>query len=337
MLLIDAIFINNGGGKILLDYLYDVLDKTSLNIVMLIDERIKDEYEVKKSKRINCVFLKTFSERNKYLKENKNKFEKVLCFGNIPPNIKMNATTYTYFHQPMYLSIPKEFSLIEKIKFNMKIFILKKFDKNTNFWIVQNRFIKKGLGEKFKINSDRILEIPFYPPLSIQDVNIQREKNTFIFVSNATPNKNHIRLINSFCNFYDKFGIGRLILTVSDSFPEVKGIIADKVKLGYPIQNLGFITHEELCLYYRKSEYLIFPSLAESFGLGIVEAIENGCKVIGADLAYMYEACEPSLVFNPTDENSIYNSFCVATTQNLPDSKQNIYNKIDELIKLLKD
>ncbi|WP_300672940.1 glycosyltransferase [Soonwooa sp.] len=337
MILIDAIFINCGGGKILLDYLYQVLQESGLNVTMLIDERIKDEYILKQDKNISLFFLKKFSERNTFLKTNKNAFSKVLCFGNTPPNVKMKATVYTYFHQAIYFNIPKEFSLLEKVKFNIKIYVLKKYNKNTDFWMVQSDFIRKGLENKFKIENTRILEIPFYPPLSIQDLYVQREKNTFIFVSNATPNKNHIRLINSFCKFYDKFGIGRLTLTVSDSFPEVKGIIEDRQKQGYPIENLGFITRHDLCLYYRKSEYLIFPSLAESFGLGIVEAIENGCKVIGADLGYMYEACEPSLVFNPTEEQSIYDSFCIATSQNLPESKQNIYNKVDELIKLLKD
>ena len=46
---------------------------------------------------------------------------------------------------------------------------------------------------------------------------------------------------------------------------------------------------------YLSSEFLMFPSLTESFGLGLIEAIECGCKVIGADLPYTYEVCEPHL------------------------------------------
>src|SRR5690606_25097053 len=109
-----------------------------------------------------------------------------------------------------------------------------------------------------------------------------------------------------------------------------------KISEGYPIENLGFIHREDLYQHYQASEYLIFPSLAESYGLGIIEAIENGCKVIGADLPYMHEICQPSLVFNPEDMESIYESFCKAiTTQNLPESIAKTHNHINELLHLL--
>ncbi len=335
MILIDAIFINNGGGKILLDYLFEILEKEiSQNITMLIDERIRQEYEQKKSHHIKFIFFKTFSERNRYYKTNGNQFTKVLCFGNIPPNIRLKAKVFTYFHQPMYLNIPKEFGIIDTIKFRLKVLILRRFSKNSDYWLVQSDFIKDKLIKKFNLNSSKVIKLAFYPPFKDKQ-NYEREANSFIYISNANPHKNHTKLINAFCKFYDKYETGKLILTVNDSFSEVKQIIIQKQSEGYPIENLGFIHREELYKYYKKSEYLIFPSMAESFGLGIVEAIENGCKVIGADLPYMHEACTPSLTFNPNAENSIYENFVSAINSKLPDSVQKIYNQKDKLIKLL--
>ena len=75
--------------------------------------------------------------------------------------------------------------------------------------------------------------------------------------------------------------------------------------------------------------------MAESFGLGIVEAIENGCKVIGANLPYMYAACEPSLVFNPLDESSIADALEKSLEPKVKYSISNVNNRIDDLISIL--
>src|SRR5690606_13519896 len=115
-----------------------------------------------------------------------------------------------------------------------------------------------------------------------------REKNTYLFVSNATDHKNHKNLIEAFCKFFDKQQVGKLILTVSDFYAETFALIGKKIDEGYPIENIGFVKRDELGEIYQNAEYLIYPSLAESFGLGLLEAVDQGCKVIGADLPYTY-------------------------------------------------
>ena len=40
MILVDALYINNGGGKILLDYLILKLNESSLDVYYLLDDRI---------------------------------------------------------------------------------------------------------------------------------------------------------------------------------------------------------------------------------------------------------------------------------------------------------
>jgi glycosyltransferase involved in cell wall biosynthesis len=86
---------------------------------------------------------------------------------------------------------------------------------------------------------------------------------------------------------------------------------------------------------YRSSEFIIYPSLSESFGLGILEALENGCKVIGADLQYIHAVCKPSLVFDPESEESITEAFEKAIQTDLPPSEQKVFNEIDKLIQLI--
>jgi glycosyltransferase involved in cell wall biosynthesis len=335
MILLDALYVNGGGAKILLDYLVKHIERNNLDVFYLFDERINEPYSDISADR--KIFLRaSFFERYKFYLKNKNRFKKVLCFGNLPPNIKLNATVYTYFHQPMYLSIPAEFSFKEKLKFKLKIVVLKLIAKNTDYWLVQSKLIKEKLYNKFHFENENVIILPFYPEFGPSEV-IVRERNTYLYVSNANPHKNHSKLIAVFCRFYDKHKIGKLILTVNEEYQSTIKLIEDKKKLGYPIQNIGFVGRDELQRKYLSSEFLIFPSLTESFGLGLIEAIECGCKVIGADLPYTYEVCEPSLVFNPLDDNSFLEAFENSLSENIKISIPIIRNNITELINILQD
>ncbi len=336
MLLIDALYINNGGGKVLLDYLIKELNKTSIDVFYLFDSRLKDSNGLISQKR--KVYLHaSLVNRFMFYWHNQNKFDKVFCFASLPPNIRLKAKVFTYFQQSIYLKIPMEFDFKERVKFFMKTIVLNGFRNNTDYWVVQSNIIKGKLQEKYNISDRKILIIPFYPPV-IKDINPKhrREKHTYLYVSTAEPHKNHIKLINAFCEFYDEFKKGKLVLTVSEQFVEVFSLINAKIKLGYPITNVGFIKKEELQKIYLSSEYLIFPSITESFGLGIIEAIESGCKVIGANLPYTFVICKPSIVFEPQNKRSILKAFEKSLESNIQPTKQLVFNEINKMLDLLK-
>lgn len=335
MILIDAIYINNGGGLVLLNYLIQEIEKKQLIVQYLFDERIKNNHHPVLTNQV--TYLKSsFIIRHSFYIKNNHQFTKVLCFGNLPPNIRLKAEVYTYFHQQMYLNIPKEFSIKEQIKFKLKILILKFIAKNTDFWLVQSKLIKEKLSQKFHFESENIIVLPFYPQFGFIETPI-REKQTYFYVSNASPHKNHSKLIAVFCRFYDKYNLGKLVVTVNEDNQAILELIELKQKLGYPIKNIGFVGRDELQRQYLSSEFLIFPSLAESFGLGLIEAIECGCKVIGADLPYTYEVCEPSIVFNPLDDESFLDAFENSLKKDVKISIPKIKNNINELINILKD
>jgi glycosyltransferase involved in cell wall biosynthesis len=337
MILIDALYINNGGGKVLLDYLMQELNKLDTQIFYLLDKRIENIYYPINEKSEILFLEPSYFKRKNFYVANKDKFSRILCFGNLPPNVRNNkAISYTYFHQPLYLGLPDNMPVKEQIMFWIKTKVLNSVKKNTDYWLVQSDLIKSKFCERFKIDQEKVLLMPFYPPFqdNIQET-VEREKDTYVYISNASIHKNHIRLIDSFCKSYDIYKKGTLTLTVSEEFPELCRIINEKQKLGYPINNLGFIKRDELKIIYQSHEYLIFPSLAESFGLGLVEAIENGCKVIGADLPYTYAVCEPSIVFNPYDEKSMIDAFSLSFGNNIKHSVNKITNNIKQLINLL--
>lgn len=334
MLLFDAVFVNNGGGKVLLDYLITCLEKSNIEIIYLLDERIVNNHPPIVGKEIFYLKAGLF-HRHLFYKKHGEKFKKVLCFGNQPPTIRLHAEVHTYFQQQIFLSVPQEFSLMEKMKFLAKSFVLKYFKNNTDYWFVQSSIIKERLVSKFHLISNSVKVLPFYPPF--ENVNkVSRRKHTYLYVSGASAHKNHARLIEAFCEFFQRHKIGILILTVPQHFIEITELINQKKREGYPIENLGFIRRDELGQFYQSSEFVIFPSLAESFGLGLVEAIENGCKIIGADLPYTYAVCIPSIIFNPFDVNSILLALENSLAYSIRPTEQTIHNEIDALVEILK-
>lgn len=337
MLLVDAVFVNNGGGLVLLKYLLDEISKNNIKAFFLLDERAKPQLLDYSGDSVKFIHGSLFSRHNFY-KENIDLFSKVICFGNIPPTIKTDAKVFVYFQQKLYLEIPLGLSFKEKFFLKIKQIILSFLSENTNFWLVQSDYIGRELSEKYlKGNRDKVLNIPFYPEIDFRRNVVERRMGAFIFVSNSAPHKNHLRLIEAFCLAYDQEKRGQLTLTIPSYNRSLCEIVRNKNELGYPIKNVGFIEREKLIELYLSHEYLIFPSLAESLGLGLAEGIDAGCKVIAADLDYTYEVCKPSLVFDPLSVDSIRDSIVVALQNDLPHSRKLIANDITKLIQFLKD
>ena len=333
MILIDALYINNSGGKILLDYLIDELEQNEMKIYFLLDERIRNNHpEINKNK---VMYLKaSLLNRHAFYKKNKLNFSKVLCFGNLPPTLKLNVEVYTYFHQKLFLEIPKEILTKQKVIFQIKALLFQILQKNTDFWIVQTQVMKDNFLAKItKLNKGKVLVIPFYPSLKKGTIE-NRKKDVFVYVSSGSQHKNHFNLLEAFRNFYDDKKLGELHLTIGDEYVELNNMISKMTANGYPIVNHGFVPRELLGTIYGKAAFSIYPSLSESFGLGIIEAIENHCDIIGSDLAYTYAVCKPSLVFDPTKIHSIAMAFQLALEKKIQPTEQLVCNEIDKLINL---
>ncbi|KIC63426.1 glycosyltransferase [Chryseobacterium taiwanense] len=332
MILIDALYINNGGGKVLLDYLVKKLEKKYDNVFYIFDSRCSNDFQYVPEHR--KVYMKaSLVKRYQFYKNNNNKFGIFLCFGNLPPLIKLNLPVFTYFHNRLLINIPKHTVLKNFIMLKLKSLFLKIIVKNTDYVIVQSDIIKQEFLKEIRFEENKILPYPFYEPLNYPNTN--KIKNRFIYVSSGEEYKNHKRLLQAFKKAYDLTKSISLVVTIDSSYIKLYEEINILINKGYPIENLGFVSKEKLCLEYAKAEFTIYPSITESFGISIIEAIEGGCKVIGANLPYMHAVCKPSLLFDPLNIDSIENAILTAMNNTLPNTEQKIFNKIDDIISLL--
>ena len=334
MLLFDAVYINNGGGKVLLDYLIACLGGTEGKVVFLLDERVKGNHPPINGKEV--IYIKgSLVQRIKFYRRHGHRFNKVLCFGNLAPHIKLKAKVFVYFHQFLFLKLPDDISLYHKIIFKVKRFIFYRFTFNANNWLVQSANIKNELVHQFSwIKQKQVFVMPFYPPLSYKGT-VNRKQDSFVYISSGAEHKNHHNLLAAFKIFYDLNGCGELHLTVGDNFTSLNEAISLLKESGYPVINHGNVPREDLGFHYHNSKFLVYPSLAESFGLGIIEAIENGCIVVGADLPYLHAVCETPFIFDPSSATSIAAAMQLAFESENAVTKSLVKDHVGDIINLL--
>ena len=85
-----------------------------------------------------------------------------------------------------------------------------------------------------------------------------------------------------------------------------------------------------------KSEYLIFPSLKESFGLPLIEGAQTKCFILASNLDYVHEIVEVSDTFNPLDENDISRVVLNAIENNdLKEPSIKVSSQLQKILKLI--
>ena len=164
-----------------------------------------------------------------------------------------------------------------------------------------------------------------------------KELNSFLYVSNGSKHKNHKRLFMAFIKAANKTSsVIKLNLTLSNNefvnSPYSKITAPKNLK----ILNHGILEFSKLEKVYKKTQFLIFPSLNESFGLPLIESINYNCKVLAPNLDYVNEVIMPSIKFDPFSVSSLSESIILAITKNnIKHSKIIVENKIDTFVKYI--
>jgi glycosyltransferase involved in cell wall biosynthesis len=121
------------------------------------------------------------------------------------------------------------------------------------------------------------------------------------------PTKNFTRLVRAYAAVGPERGIPLVVAGGENRFlserelrePEALGI-ADWVR------RPGWVDQEELAAFYALAEALLLPSLFESCGLPVLEAMAAGCPVVTADRYGTKELAEgAALLVNPESVDSI--------------------------------
>ncbi len=119
-----------------------------------------------------------------------------------------------------------------------------------------------------------------------------------IYVTHPSEHKNHVNLVKALPGIIKVFPDASLLLTLEKDVPPdprykafVREIIdtAVSLKVSDRIIWTGILTADEVHYALSNSDLMVFPSLSESFGLGLVEAMAAGCPVAASDLGYAHD------------------------------------------------
>lgn len=326
MVLIDSLYVNYGGALSLLHYLVETLQKKQIEFYLLADDRCHGEFDTLAYIEYRRASL---SERRDFYKHHENDFSSVFCFGNVPPPIRLKVPAYTYFHNINMLTLSDCRDKKQLIKFWLKRYYIKTQKNHTSEWFVQTSNTAKELIKHLGFPSDKVKLFPFYK--LPQFPNSKEPRTDYIFVGEYSGSKGHEELLEAW-KLLHKTGIDRTLhLTVSLGDEFLKNL-QEAIDEGVQIINHGYIPVEQLVQLHMKSKATIYPSYNESFGLGLVEAIEAGCDVIGADLPYTYAICKPSEVFDPSQVETIVDAIIRYEDGNSSKTSLLVTDMIDEMI-----
>lgn len=331
MILIDSLYINNSGGKVLLDYLVSELERRNVSSFYLFDSRCENDFVEIPSER--KIYLKSnLKNRILFYAKNKQIFSSVFCFGNIPPPIKLKVPVYTYFHNILRAKPFNYNNILKRFFVYLKKIYIKKVSSNTLFYIVQTEYVKKIVCNEFDIKDDNCKVYPFFYINNYGDILNKTGKDSFVYISNGYQHKNHEKLLDAWeilakGNIYPK-----LHLTITNDYLFLIQRIEKLQKKGLNIYNYGFVNPQSL---YSSCKFVIYPSLNESFGLGLIEGAVFGCFVLASDKEFVHNVIKPSFVFDPNSENDIASTVIFALNNKMPNTDVLVENLIDKLIKMI--
>jgi glycosyltransferase involved in cell wall biosynthesis len=329
MIIIEASHIHFGGGYNLLIYLLEYLEtKYIKSIVYISYEEIY--IDLKKNDFFYSQIIKTssFSTFIRYAKKRSN----VLYFCNLPPFVS-NKNSITYIHNVYRIEKPK-FN-----NFNIRSFYffwIKYFINNTSITACQTKSVKQKLNI-FNCCSE---VIPFFKmPKSTSNISkFSQRKYDFCYVAFNLPHKNYLNLLKA-CSFLSLKTDFKIAVTIEQNFQNknLLNFIEDiNQSCSSPvIFNLGKLNYEQVLELYQESRCLIFPSLKESFGLPIIEAMSFDLKILSSDVEYSFELLDNPITFDPYSPESIKN----AMYKFLNGDYEFIYQKLivkDEIYDLVK-
>lgn len=128
----------------------------------------------------------------------------------------------------------------------------------------------------------------------------------FAAIGTIEPRKNYQLLLAVFENLWGK-GVPARLFIAGRAHPQSRRLIADMMR--HPQQGRFLFTvldasDSEVALAYTKCQALVFPSLAEGFGLPLVEARTRGCPVIASDLGAFRELADDGVFFFQKDDSA---------------------------------
>ena len=320
MFIIQASNIHQGGGAVLLTDILKHLIDHNIKTKLFVDSRYQFiENQNLEIIKVKASVLSRFKvELNLAKTALKAPNTPILFLGNLPPLLGLSRQANLFFQNVILLDENKyyEFSFKTKLKHFVERIWLKHGLKYIKTVYVQSESVKKSFLNQFPNSNVKILAFSSLAPIPNADEKI----HDFVYVATSDPHKNHFNLIKAWIYLAEKGVMPKLMLTASNFSNEEREVFDEALAKGVSIEVKPNLSHKEVLKLYSSAKALIYPSLAESFGLPLLEAKRAGLPIIASELDYVRDLVEPVETFDPNSEVSIARA--VQRYLNLPESEK---------------
>ena len=206
-------------------------------------------------------------------------------------------------------------------------------------WAKRNLILHYGP----KINKKTFV---LYPPAysNLLDFNLKNKNIDFTFIATQFLMKGGYQVLEAFNNL-QKSGYNDINLTIVTRLNELKNISTDlknNKKINWIEANLN---DEEITKLLKCSKCLLHPTLSDSFGVVVLEAMSQGCSIIASNMASFPEmvSSENGFLVNPPIATSVNDTYITEfgnskyfnsylETLNLDNLTEEIFNNMKTLI-----
>jgi len=247
------------------------------------------------------------------------------CTSNTAPlftNIQLVTTLHDiiYMESSYYKILTGSATAYQKFGNVYRKLIVPRVVKKSDKIITVSHFEKNRIAEFFEIEEDNRLEAVYngvsthFKPIS-DEAELKRVKekyhlpdNFFFFLGNTDPKKNTKGVLKAFSDFLKQTKSDYKLVMLDYDMNELKKLldeIGDK-QLMNQIVLTGYVVNTDLPAIYSLSTIFLYPSLRESFGIPMLEAMACGVPVITSNTSSMPEVSgDAAHIVNPYNPEEI--------------------------------
>lgn len=225
----------------------------------------------------------------------------LLVLGDIP--IRHRSGQIVLVHSPHLLPPAQSGQSEGSFKYKVSRALFRLNLRFVSCAVVQTEAMRRAMQAAYPALANRLVVISQPPPEWLLRTALKRVSRTgagllkLFYPAAGYPHKNH-----SLLEAFERGGFGDdLVEAVTVTVAPPEGRQEDGL-----LQYRGTLAAEDIVRCYASADALIFPSLQESYGLPLVEAMHLGLPIVCADLQYGHALCgSDAIYFDPNDPQSL--------------------------------
>ncbi|MFN4083028.1 MAG: glycosyltransferase family 4 protein [Bacteroidia bacterium] len=289
---------------------------------------VKDDIDntvIKETENFKLVFVKSASYpiwEQLHLPKAVKKFKIDLlhCTSNTAP-LKLNVPLVLTLHDIIYLEKINlsQGTAYQKFGNLYRRIIVPQIINKTSKIITVSNFENERICKHFGFNKQHVITIyngvgsHFKPVLDIAELKNAKEKynlpdNFVFYLGNTDPKKNVIGVLKTLIKLKKKneLNFTLVMLDINREYLLETAKKAGDESIIKHIHFTGYVPNNELPAIFSQAKLFLYPSLRESFGIPILEAMACGVPVITSNTSSMPEIAEDAAILvDPNNENEI--------------------------------